>query len=250
MNNKKLYVYILLILTIVFYIFNFDRTISSKLSLLTISIKNIYLSNYTYLFNAISKHMSQADQISLLKNKLFNYEQYKILYLTNKNKENNANTIKMAHIISYANLNNFSKVILSSKSNINKISALITANGYSAGIVVNEGYKNIGYLNHHPKSNYAVYIGNKHVPGITHGINNNEYIMIKFIPLWQNVAIGDEVITSGMDNIFPEGIKVGKIISINKLSAIAEAFVKPYANVYNQTYFYIYSKDNNTITNN
>ena len=36
-------------------------------------------------------------------------------------------------------------------------------------------------------------------------------LVAKYIPSWMNIYIGDEVITSGMDDIFPQGLKLGKI---------------------------------------
>ena len=161
----------------------------------------------------------------------------------NKYKTTNTNNVlSKIDVLSYINFSDFSKVILKPVSDVKKISALITKNGYSAGIIKKKGIEYIGYLNHNPESNYAVYIGENNVPGITHGIPHNENIKIKFIPLWQNINIGDKVITSGMDNIFPYGIKVGYVSSIKKLSTTQEAFVKPYAKVYSQKYFYILNK--------
>ncbi len=49
---------------------------------------------------------------------------------------------------------------------------------------------------------------------------------MKYIPIWIEINLGDEVITSGMDNIFFKGLKVGKVVSINKMADQQEAFIK------------------------
>jgi len=241
MNKKFLFTF-LLILIFVSYIFNVDRIISHKISTLNVAIKENYIYSLRVVSEFVSKYFYQVEQIVQLKNDIEKLEQYKILYLSNEinqTKDNN-NTLAKTKVISYAKFDDFSKVILNSTLNINKISALITKDGYSAGIIKKENTQYIGYLNHHPKSNYAVFIGENNVSGITHGIPQQEYIKIKFIPLWQDIKVGDKVITSGMDNIFPIGIKVGHIIKIKKLPTTQEALVKPYAKVYKQTYFYTF----------
>ena len=238
MNKKFLFILILIFLS---YIFNIDKFISNKITILNINIKENYIYVLSYLNNFITKHFNQEKQIINLQNKLL--EKEKLLCTTNiKTINTNDNILSKIDVLSYIDFSDFSKVILKPVSNVKKISALITKNGYSAGIIKKKGIEYIGYLNHNPKSNYAVYIGKNNAPGITHGIPHNENIKIKFIPLWQNINIGDKVITSGMDNIFPYGIKVGYVSSIKKLSTTQEAFVKPYAKVYSQKYFYILNK--------
>jgi rod shape-determining protein MreC len=220
--------------------FSVDRIISYKLSALNTNIKEIYLSNILLVNNTFSKFFNQEKQIIQLKQQIQKNEQDKMLNLTNDNISNDKNiSLTKVLVVSYIDFNDFSKVILNYKLEINNIVALITNDGYSAGIAIKKDNQVIGFLNHNPKSNYAVFIGSKKIPGITHGNKNKEYITIKFIPLWQEINIGDEVVTSGMDNIFSKGIKVGKVINIKKLSTTWEAYVKPYANVYNKSYFYL-----------
>ena len=43
-----------------------------------------------------------------------------------------------------------------------------------------------------------------------------------------------------MDNIFFEGLKVGRIVEENKLPDMRTAVIKPYANVLKKKYFYTY----------
>lgn len=43
-----------------------------------------------------------------------------------------------------------------------------------------------------------------------------------------------------MDNIFFKGLKVGKVVSINKMADMQEAVIEPYAKVLKRRFFYIY----------
>ena len=55
-----------------------------------------------------------------------------------------------------------------------------------------------------------------------------------------DISIGDEVISSGMDNIFFRGLKVGKVIKINKMPDMQEAIIQAYSQVREKKYFYTY----------
>ena len=43
-----------------------------------------------------------------------------------------------------------------------------------------------------------------------------------------------------MDNIFYKGLKVGKVVKINKMADMQEAIIKPYSQVYQKRFFYTY----------
>ena len=45
---------------------------------------------------------------------------------------------------------------------------------------------------------------------------DNRYLKAKYISLNEDIIEGDILITSGLDNIFPEGYLIGEISNINK----------------------------------
>ena len=98
-------------------------------------------------------------------------------------------------------------------------------------------------LNGNEKSNYSVYIGEEKAPGIMHGTYKENLLIIKFIPIWINIQRDDEVITSGMDNIFFEGLKVGKVVGIKKRANMQEAIIEPYAKTLQAEYFNVYKQE-------
>jgi rod shape-determining protein MreC len=107
-----------------------------------------------------------------------------------------------------------------------------------AGIVVPKDTKALALLNSDLKSTYAVYIGNNKAPGIAHG-NNDQHLVVSFIPAWFEIRVGDEVITSGLDNIFFKGLKVGRVISISKSQGYQNAVVEQYYKSNEPSYFHI-----------
>ena len=88
----------------------------------------------------------------------------------------------------------------------------------------------MGLLNGERKSSYSVLIGDEKIPAIVHSSAvDSRYITADFIPSWRKVDIGDQVVTSGLDGIFIEGISVGEVVSVNHDFGYISAEIKPYA---------------------
>ena len=84
-------------------------------------------------------------------------------------------------------------------------------------------------------------MGKQKAPGIVMGLNDKEMI-VKYIPSWMRIKKNDKVITSGLDNIFFRGVKVGVVKEVRTKDAYKEAIVKPYFNSLNPSYFYVIKK--------
>lgn len=242
--------FIVLILTGFIYIFNVDKPVSDKLTFIN-SFKQAYVSQILKISDFAQKHLNQASTIESLKKQNEELEQFRTLSinatttLTNlissystlsKTKDN----IELTKVISYVDFDDFTKVWLDTPKKDDQIQGLISEN-FTAGIVVNRAGKSLALLNGNDKCNYAVYLGDKKAPGIVHGYDKHNHLKVKFIPVWIDIKVGDEVITSGMDNIFFEGLKVGRIVSLNKMADMQEAIIVPYAKVLKEKFFYIYS---------
>lgn len=252
--NKLVFLFILLIITVV-YIFKKDRLLSDNFPIIN-EIKAKYIEHIITTEDIISKYFKQIQTIERLKLQNEDLVKYQSLYTSTKTQNDNINNaiesvhsiseeITLAKVLSYVNLNDFTKVWLDVKKEDHTIEGLIDGE-FSAGIVVNKSGYAQALLNGNEKSNYAVFIGENKAPGITHEHQNKQYITIKFVPIWININIGDEVITSGMDDIFFEGLKVGTVVDIKKMADIQEATVLPYSQVLEKKYFHIYSKKNST----
>ena len=247
--SKKLLFTLLTILTLLGYIFSIDRYVTDKITNVTNNLKLSYTKYLTIIKDRYNQYFNQAKQIEELQKRIDKDKHFEILFDATKeqfleiqeeilNKKVILNT-RYTKVVSYIKLNDFSKVILNKQIPKDIIAALVTPSGYSAGIVIRKEDKTIAYLNPNKKCNYAVFIGEKRAPGITSGADKNGDIIIKHIPKWYNISINDIVLTSGMDNIFPYGIKVGYVTSIKELVNTKMVTVKPYTNVLSRKYFYI-----------
>lgn len=248
--NKLVFLFILLLITVV-YIFKKDRLLSDNYPIVN-ELKTKYIQKVITFEEVAQTYFKQIETIEQLKVENEELVKFKSLYTSAQTQLQNLQgaidsvhnikeDVKLAKVLSYVDMNDFSKVWLDIKKEDNKIDALIDGE-YSAGIVINKSGYAQALLNGNEKCNYSVYIGENKAPGITHEHKESRYITIKYIPIWVEINIGDEVITSGKDNIFFEGLKVGKVVRIKKMADIQEATVEPYAQVLKKEYFHIYSQ--------
>ncbi len=254
--NKKVLIFLSILLIGFLYIFNADRFIRNSLSALNNSISSSYLDIFISIQSTVNKYFNQLDYIEQLVSKNNENQKYKTLYETTTQdllelqrfnssefKKDNFSLTKVK-VLSYYKFSDHSKVILDLKpSEIKDINGLISYDGFSAGIVLEKENQVVAYLNHNKKCNYAVYIGEDNAPGITSGMTKDGYLIIKYIPLWKDIKIDDEIITSGMDNIFPNGIKVAKVLLVKENENTKEVLAKPYNEVSKERYFYMVNQN-------
>lgn len=255
--NKKFLLFLVVVLIATTYFFSFEKIVYRELLALRTSVQNSYLNGFVYVSEVLSKYFTQLSYINELQKENKENNSYKILYEERskqllelqKNLEIKVELPQKYHlvdVISYVALNDFSKVILEySPTSIQEppFSALVTYDGYSAGVASHQNGQTIGFLNENPKCNYTVFIGEQKNPGITSGVNHKGELVIKYVPIWKEVTIGDEVITSGMDDIFPFGIKVGQVTGFEISDNMQQVFIKPYANSLSYKEFFIYEKE-------
>jgi len=154
---------------------------------------------------------------------------YKSIYLTNT--------------ISYIKLNKLNEIILTTPKNFtfkDKKPYGLLQNDVVSGIAQYRDGKLYGYLLSNPKCTFGVLIGKNRVNGIAQGDNKNG-MLIKFIPRWSDIQIGDIIKTSGLDNIFFPNVPVGIVTDVKLLDRYKEAKVKVYANLSKPTIFFLIS---------
>jgi len=162
--------------------------------------------------------------------------------------------IKLSRALSYSNLPNLYRLWIDfeptekvDKSAVTKVYGVVyptqsKLDSVACGIVLkNQNGKHEAFLNGDPKCSYGVYVGKSRAPGVLYG-KNQDKLVIKYIPTWMDVKPGDEVITSGLDNIFFEGARVGIVKSVSSDSAYKEVFVDGYYNPLSPNYFYVVEK--------
>ena len=248
---RKFLFIVLFLLVGLLYLFDIDKLIIKKFSFFN-DIKLSYIDKVIGISTSVEKYFYQASTIDALRIENNELKEYKSLYTATQkqldtikefvitmNTDETKPNIKLAKVLSYINFNDFTKVWLDQKKEDDSILGLITGE-YAAGIVIKENGRSVALLNGNKQCSYAVFIGKDKIPGIITSSNDGKNLLIKYIPIWSDIKVGDEVITSGMDNIFFEGLKVGRIIEENTLPDMRTAIIKPYAQVLKKKYFYTY----------
>lgn len=243
-------VFFILFLAISFgYIFDIDKVIARNFTPFT-SLKQIYIDSAESIKNTQEKYFYQRDRIEELQNENNQLKNYRLKYLASKNEldsilknlenpNSTTNQIKFTKVLSYVDFDDYTKVWLDMKKVDDSILGVISEE-FAAGIVINQDDKAKALLNGNEKCNYAIFIGENKAPGIIHPSKEGNTLIAKYVPIWFDIKEGDEVITSGMDNIFFEGLKVGRIEEVTNFQDMKTATVKPYINVLKKKYFFIY----------
>ncbi|QOP46062.1 rod shape-determining protein MreC [Sulfurimonas paralvinellae] len=247
--NKKLFTYLLILLALFMGALYYTKTIQSPLLSSLNTIKIMYHNIIQSIDDTIDRHFFQAQEITDLKEQLQKYEKNHLVMqqlaseIDDMYKENNATLAEnpkteLVRAISYEKFGNLNRLWLDIPDyNSSKIYGLVYKE-LVAGIVVPKDGKPLALLNSDLKSTYAVYIGDKKAPGIAHG-NNAEHLVVSFIPAWFDIKVGDEVITSGLDDIFFKGLKVGRVITVSKSQGYQNAVVDQYYKSNEPSYFHI-----------
>ncbi len=247
--NKKLFPLLLIFLALFVGALYYASIIQSPLLSFLNVLKISYHNTIESIENTIDKHFFQAQKITKLKERLQKYENNHLVMqqlaseIDDMYKERNSSLatdprVELVRAISYEKFGNLNRIWLDIPDyNISKIYGLIYKE-MVAGIVVSKDAKALALLNSDIKSTYAVYVGDVKAPGIAHG-NNDKNLVVNFIPAWFDIKVGDEVITSGLDNIFFKGLKVGYVISISKSQGYQNAVIKQYYNSNEPSYFHI-----------
>lgn len=195
----------------------------------------------------IEEHFSQKEEIARLRAENQNLQKSAVLSIAfaaklsdilkeHKVKEYHPN-VALVRSIGYANLNDYGKVWLDFEEfNSSRIYGLLSQ-GYAAGIVVASDGHPQGLMVTDPKAIFAVYVGNQKMQGITQG--NRKEILVRYISQWLQPQIGDEVVTSGLDGIFFEGVKVGVVTQVIEEESSKTVVVKPHIEPHIPSYMHV-----------
>ena len=156
--------------------------------------------------------------------------------------------ISIVETISYVKLNSFSQVILTKPKGLveDKLYGMIQGR-VVAGIARVKSNQLYGYLTSDEKCRFSVFIGDTNAPGIALGYKKNEMI-IKFIPKWHNVQVGEKVVTSGLDNIFFADVPVGLVTKVEVQNSYTVAHVKTFSDIFHPKTFFLINDAKATLT--
>lgn len=248
--SKKFVSTLFLILTLLFVSLNYGDSIRGYVLSFTNRVKILYIQTYNSINNSIENLINQKELIERLKEENRENRELALLSIAYANELNNLISrlrtieefnveLELVKVISYAKFGDFHKFWIDYKDfNSSKIYGVIQ-NGYVAGVVIDKNSKPLALLNGDDKCSYAVSIGEDMAPAIIRGEPTKNRLIADFIPAWIDVKVGDEVVTSGLDNIFFRGLKVGVVTKVEYSQGYKVATVKPKANIVNPSYLYI-----------
>ena len=247
--NKELFSFFLIFVALFVGAMYYTNIIQEPFISALNSVKSTYHSSVKYLSDNIEKHFFQADHIEELKNEVAKYENNHLvmqqlasevndLFEVNKTTLKSNPKVELVRAISYKRFGDLNKLWIDMDDfNSSKIYGL-TYKELVAGIVIADGNKPLALLNRDIKCTYAVYVGENKAPGVANG-NDEENIMVEYIPSWFKINKGDLVISSGLDDIFFKGLKVGSVLSITKTQGYQSAVVKPFYDSNEPSYFHL-----------
>lgn len=236
-----------LFIALLFLSFNYSNPFKSQVLNYSNGIKLFFIKQYDRVSGNIQRHFRQKDQIKTLQKEvetLRSPAQLSSVFALKLNQlldEANLSLyepyLQLARIISYEELDNPFRMWIDLPDYDKNRSYGLIHKGFTAGIVYPKFDKALAYLQLDKRVVFSVLIGSDRLLGILFG--NEKNLLIKYIPSHADIKIGDEVITSGSDNLFYEGIKVGKIINIKTKNIYKVATVEPYMNVKKPNFFYV-----------
>jgi len=230
----------------------FSSTLQTPILGMLQSINNGYNALTTSIQNGIEEHFRQQKTIIALREEMEMYRQSHLILhevATEFNAllaENNATfrydpRVALARTISYANFGDMNKLWLEMDDfNKTRLYGLVY-NEQAAGLVTERDGRPLALLNGDYQCTYAVYVGPNKAPGIVRG-QNNDTMLVQYIPTWVTVSVGDEVVTSGLDQLFFSGIKVGRVRSIELTGGYQNAVIEPYYKGNDPDYFHVITK--------
>lgn len=245
MNKLKFFI---LLVVLVLVSFRYGSDARHLIGELNIKLLASYVDFKMRVENQINEHFAQQQEIEKLRAENQKLEKSAVLSiafaskLNDLLKEHNSTTayepkVALVSSIGYTDLNDYGKVWLDFKEfNTSKIYGLLQQ-GYASGIVVSNDAHPQGLLLTDPKAIFSVYVGNEKMQGILQG--NRKEVLVKYISQWLQPQIGDEVVTSGLDGIFFQGIKVGTVTQVIDEESSKTVVIKPYVSTNVPAYMHV-----------
>ncbi|WP_456391228.1 rod shape-determining protein MreC [Hydrogenimonas sp.] len=201
------------------------------------AFQSFFIDSKVAIEKSIERHISQAERIDRLREQIRQLEHRFLRYRSDAenfkaissalglSKDFNT-TFKVAHARGYVKLGNFQQLWLDKFKDYDpRINYGVIRDKMAIGIVVEKMQRPLMILAGDKECNFAVYVGDKRAPGIATGLDAR-HMIVKYIPEWMPLNIGDKVLTSGLDHIFPAGIPVGRVLSVRKMQGFKNARIE------------------------
>lgn len=216
---------------------------------LTFSIKKEVVTRIDEIRESVSTFFHQSSTIAALRAQNRALQKYKILYddtqmrldtlqrECNVSKPSYVSLMRLIPAISYVRFGDYTSMWLDASLQQNHIYGLIKDDSV-AGIAVAKTGRALALLNGNRKCSYGV-MTQDGAQGVSMGSGDNRFVIMKYIPTYEKVHKGDKVFTSGLDAIFPYGIKVGEVVDVWQEGSYKVAKVKTYADLRHPVFFWL-----------
>jgi len=233
--SKKVYLFATAIAVIV-TLFILYKPINQKIFDLSYTLKTKLIRQKDSIENLYNQYRDQAKKIQELSQRVRELEPKALLALHYKqelqeiSQELNLSryepSLYLVRLLSYAKLGNPNRLFLDfPKFKKNRNYGLVS-NDIVAGVVKAKESKPLAILLYDKESVFSVSVGKEMIDGVAFG--DGKEVVVKYIASYKKPKVGDEVVTSGYDGLFYYGIKVGRVIKVQKKLMYKEAIVKPY----------------------
>lgn len=234
------------LLLLIALVYKNQALLTQKALRFSTEIKTTFLHQKEKISSTIQRHFNQVHQIETLQKKVKELEPKASLSVAFASKLNHLlkesdlsvqhTQIHLVETLGYENITDVTKLWLDFPHFDKEKNYGLIYRGFTAGIIRQQSGLPLAILQSSKESFFSVFIGKNRIQGVAFGAGQN--IRVKYIPNYENPKVGDEVITSGHDEIFYEGIKVGKVIAIEKNDMYTIATLKPYADLKQAHFFY------------
>lgn len=235
---------------LIFISFYYGSVIKNNVLLFNDTVINAYYDSKNYLKELISEHFNQAEQIRILReqNKILEEANALVstfasqlnLFLEDKNSSQYFPQVSLVRAVSYVQISNYDRIWLSSSSFSGSKNRGLIYQGYTAGIAIAREGRPMALLQTDEQCVFSVVVGKEKIPGVVQGRNGK--VIVKFIPKWEKIKAGDEVLTSGLDEVFFSGVPVGRVINVFSDDMYQSAELEPFAKIDLPSYMYIIEK--------
>ena len=119
-----------------------------------------------------------------------------------------------------------------SKDNVRILKPVITNSGLIGRVIYVDGRFSKVMLLTDSEFTAACRVYKKNISGIVYG-NGEDKLIMKYIDSGSDIQINDMIITSGISKVFPDGLKVGKVVKVigEGKDMFKKAVVEPYSSV-------------------
>lgn len=98
-----------------------------------------------------------------------------------------------------------------------------------------------------PEQAIPVQIERSSVLGVAVGAGDGAHLLLRYLPNFDDLQVGDRLVTSGLGGVYPRGLPVGEILEMDRHPSYPRVVVQPYARLSDGfTVFIVQTRDGST----